>query len=807
VSEKFDIVIVGGGIVGASVAYHLGQIGRHSVCLLERDQLTCGTTWHAAGLVAELRASANLTRLARYSGELYEQLEGEGYGTGFRRVGAITLALNPERTIELKRQAAMARSCGIDCRWLSAAELSERWPHLETADVAGGVYMPRDGQTNPVDTTLALAAAARKAGVDVREKTPVRKLEVEAGRIIGVETDGGSIRGEKILLAAGLWTRQLAAAAGAVVPLYPCEHYYAVTEAVDLPAATPIIRVPDQGIYLKPDAGRLLIGSFEREARPVDPDSLPEEFSFAEFPFDLDHFAPYLASGLERLAGVASVGIRTWFNGPESFTPDGRYLLGETPALKNLYVAAGFNSIGIQSAGGVGQVMARWLDEGRPGMDLWDVDVRRFEPFQNEAGYLSGRAAESLGLLYAMHWPYRQLESCRDQRRSPLHDRLAARGACFGELAGWERPNWYAAEGQPASYRYSYGRQNWFENAAAEHRAVRGDVALFDQTSFAKFEISGPQSCAFLNRLCTAEMDVPAGRIVYSQCLNEQGGIEADVTVTRVEDERYLYVTGAACRVRDAAWLARHAAGFDVTVTDLTDRLAVLGVMGPNARSLLASCTAADLSNAAFPFATSREIEVRGIRLRASRITYVGALGWELYIEREDAVGLFDCLSVRGDGVEVPLAGYHAMDSLRLEKAYRHWGHDITDEDTPLEAGLSFTCDWDKPGGFIGREALLAQKDRGLNKRLVLFALEDPEALLYHDEPIWADGERIGRITSGAYGHSLGRALGFGYVTLPEPFLLKSLRHKSFQVEIGDEMIPATISTRALYDPDQHEIR
>lgn len=806
-SEQFDIVIVGGGIVGASVAYHLGQLGRLDVCLLERDQLTCGTTWHAAGLVAELRASANLTTLARYSGQLYEQLESEGYGTGFKRVGAVTLALNPQRSIELKRQAAMARSCGIDCRWLSAAALAERWPQLNTEDVVGGVYMPRDGQTNPVDTTLALAAAARKAGVTVREKSPVRRLLVEAGRAVGVETEAGSIRANKVLLAAGLWSRELALAAGADVPLYPCEHYYAVTESVELAADTPIIRVPDHGVYLKPDAGRLLIGSFEREARPVDPASLPEDFSFGEFPFDLEHFAPYLGNGLERLDGVAAVGIRTWFNGPESFTPDGRYLLGETPAIGNLFVAAGFNSIGIQSAGGVGRVMARWLSEGRPGMDLWDVDVRRFEPFQNETDYLAGRAAESLGLLYAMHWPYQQLESCRERRCSPLHERLAARGACFGELAGWERPNWYAREGQPAAYEYSYDRQNWFDNSAAEHAAVRGDVALFDQTSFAKFEVSGPAAAGFLNRLCTAEMDVAIGRIVYTQCLNEQGGIEADVTVTRLDQTRYLYVTGAACRVRDAAWLNRHAADFDVQITDLTDRLAVLGVMGPNARALLDGHTDQDLSDSAFPFATSREIEIAGVRLRASRITYVGALGWELYVDVAAAGAVFDGLSTTASGGAVTLAGYHAMDSLRLEKAYRHWGHDITDEDTPLEAGLSFTCAWDKAGGFIGREALLAQKARGLNKRLALFALEDPEALLYHDEPIWADGERVGRITSGAYGHSLGRALGFGYVTLPEPYLLSSLRQRTFAVEIGDELVPARISTRALYDPEQHEIR
>jgi 4-methylaminobutanoate oxidase (formaldehyde-forming) len=806
VHEQFDIVIVGGGIVGASTAYHLGQLGTHSVCLLERDQLTCGTTWHAAGLVAELRASANLTRLARYSGELYESLEAEGFATGFRRVGAITLSRHPERSTELKRQAAMARSFGIDCRWLSMEELAERWPAISTEGLNGGVYMPRDGQTNPVDTTLALAAAARRTGVIVREQAPVRRLLVEGRGIAGVETDSGVIRAERVLLCAGLWTRALALDVGARAPLYPCEHYYAVTEPVALPADLPIIRVPDDSVYLKPDAGRMLIGSFERQAKPLDPESLPDDFGFAELPFDLEHFAPYLANGLGRIAGLEEAGIRTWFNGPESFTPDGRYILGETPEIERLFVAAGFNSIGIQSAGGVGRAMARWLTEGTPGMDLWDVDVRRFEPFQNETRYLAERAAESLGLLYAMHWPYQQLESRRDQRRSPLHERLAARGACFGELAGWERPNWYAAEGQAPVYQYSYGRQNWFDNSAREHHAVRTDVALFDQTSFAKFSIEGPQACRFLNRLCTADMDTATGAVTYTQCLNERGGIEADVTVTRIAENKYLYVTAAACRVRDGAWLRRHAGPYDVEILNVTDELAVLGVMGPNARALLEPHTPSDLSNPAFPFATSREVELGGVPVRASRITYVGALGWELYVSPEAAGALFDVLSVDAAGRPTALAGYHAMDSLRLEKAYRHWGHDITDEDTPLEAGLGFTCRWDKPDGFIGREALLAQKAAGLKRRLVLFSLEDPEPLLYHDEPIWADGRLVGRITSGAYGHTLGRALGFGYIESEQPYLLSSLSTRSFAIEIGEEMVPATSHVRAPYDPERREI-
>jgi 4-methylaminobutanoate oxidase (formaldehyde-forming) len=515
---------------------------------------------------------------------------------------------------------------------------------------------------------------------------------------------------------------------------------------------------------------------------------------------------PYLSSGVRRIPALAEVGIRTWFNGPESFTPDGRYVLGEAPELEGLFVAAGFNSIGIQSAGGVGRVMAQWIDSSAAPMDLWEVDVRRFQPHQNESVYLTERVSESLGLLYAMHWPYRQYESARDQRRSPLHGLLAARGACFGELAGWERPNWFAEPGQQPRYEYSYGRQNWFENTRAEHLAVRTGVALFDQTSFAKFRIAGPQACAYLNRLCTADVDVPVGCVVYGQCLNERGGIEADVTLTRVATDEYLYITAAACGVRDGHWLEGHRDPFEVEVTDVTGHYAVLGLMGPEAPALLARVAVEDLGS--FEFGTSRVLDLGGVPVRATRITYVGARGWELYVPWSDAGAVFDLLMATDSDTTGPkLAGYHAMDSLRLEKAYRHWGHDITDEDTPLEAGLGFTVAWNKPGGFIGQEALVAQKGAGLTRRLVLFRLENPELLLYHDEPIWADGRRVGRITSGAYGHSVGAAVGFGYVHDAAPFTLKSLADRRFEIEIGDSRYAASVSSRALYDPDNREIR
>ena len=459
--NDFDVIVVGGGIVGASLAYHVATApGARSVVLLERGQLTCGTTWHAAGLVAELRASANLTRLARYSGELYETLQREGEPMGFRRAGVVTLATNADRAYELKNQAAMARRHGVPCEWLVPAALRERWPQLHVEDLVGGLYLPRDGQTNPVDTTLALARRARAHGAELREHTPVERILVEGGRAVGVAGDFGTLRAAQVVLCAGLWTRALGRDAGADFPLYPAEHFYAVTEGVDDAGDLPIVRVPDDGVYVKPDAGRLLIGCFEREAKPLDPAALPEDFSFAELPFDLEHFAPYLERGLARVPAAAETGIRTFFNGPESFTPDGRYLLGESAQIEQLFVAAGFNSIGIQSAGGVGHVMQQWLERRRPPMDLWEVDVRRFAPFHNEDDYLRARTSESLGLLYAMHWPFYQHTSARPQRRSPVHDRLAARGACFGEVAGWERPNWYARAGQPAEYVYSYGPQN-----------------------------------------------------------------------------------------------------------------------------------------------------------------------------------------------------------------------------------------------------------------------------------------------------------------------------------------------------------
>jgi len=802
-TENYDVIVIGGGIVGASIAYHLAcETPRRSVCLLERSKLTSGTTWHAAGLVAELRASANLTRLARYSGELYDRLQAQGEALGFRRVGALTLATNSNRQYELLKLAAMARHNGVDCQWRSASAIAEQWPHIYTGDLLGGVYMPRDGQTNPVDTTLALARLAKANGAVIMEDTPVTEIIVEAGAARGVRTAQGEFAAQQVVVCAGLWSRALGAQAGADFPLYPAEHFYAVTESVQTPADAPIVRVPDDGVYIKPDAGRLLIGCFERDAKPLNPASLPADFSFDELPFDLEHFAPYLEKGLARIPTAASTGIRTWFNGPESFTPDGRYMLGESPQVEQLFVAAGFNSIGIQSAGGVGRVMAQWLDKRRPPMDLWEVDVRRFEPFHNRDAYLVERTSESLGLLYAMHWPYFQHESARDQKRSPVHDLVAAQGACFGELAGWERPNWFADPGDSPRYEYSYGRQNWFDRARLECLAVREEVALFDQTSFAKYLVRGKHACAFLNRLSTANLDVAPGRVIYCQWLNDNGGIEADVTITRLSETEFWVISAAACVTRDLHWLHRHAAGYQVEVTNITEQYAVFGVMGPRARSHLQPLTDVSLAHDDFAFGTSAAIRLNGIPVRAKRITYVGELGWELYVPWQDAADVYQALTM----APIQHAGYHAMDSLRMEKAYRHWGHDITDEDTPVQAGLTFTADFDKPGGFIGDASLSRQKAQGVDRRLALFKLEDAQTLLTHDEPIWQDGSTVGHIVSSAYSYTFNCSLGLGYVHGDPIISRRQILDGAFQIEVADRMVPASVSLRALYDPDNKHI-
>ncbi len=805
------VVIIGGGIVGCSVAYHLAKRGCTDVLLLERKQLTCGTTWHAAGLVGQLRATQNLTRLAQYTTQLYEGLEREtGQATGFKQVGSIAVAASEARFEELKRGASMARCFGLEVQILPPGAARERWPLLSTDDLVGAVFLPKDGQTNPVDTTQALARGARQGGVRIAENVKVTGIRTARGRVTGVATEAGEVRAEVVVNCAGMWAREVGGWANVSVPLHAAEHCYIVTQPIPgLASGLPILRDADACSYFKEDTGKLLVGWFEPRAKPWAESGIPENFAFDQLPADLGHIEPLFAGAMRRVPALGSAGVQVFFNGPESFTPDDRYLLGEAPEMRGLYVGAGFNSIGIQSAGGAGKVLADWILDGHPPFDLWDVDIRRCAPFQRNKRYLRDRTVETLGLLYAMHWPFRQAETARGVRKSALHDRLAAAGACFGEVAGFERANWFATAGAQPRYEYSYGRQNWFESSAGEHQAVRERVGLFDQSSFAKFVLKGRDAATVLGRICANDIDVPIGKVVYTQWLNERGAIEADLTVTREAEDAYLIVTSCATQTRDFGWLCRsipqdaRAVAFDVSCA-----YAVLGLMGPHSRELLATLTDADLSTAAFPFATSQIIDLGYARVRASRITYVGELGYELYIPTEFAQSVYDVIVSAGESFGLRLAGYHALNSLRMEKAYRHWGHDICDEDTPLEAGLQFAVAWDKPGGFVGLEALSERRAEGVRRRLAAIALEGADRLLYHNEPIWRNDVLVGRISSGMFGHTLGTALGLGYLAnRGAPVSVEWIVAGRYEVEVASERVPARVSLRPFYDPASTRVK
>ena len=804
------VVVIGGGVVGCSIAYHLTKLGWREVVLLERKKLTSGTTWHAAGLIGQLRATLNMTRLAQYTAGLYAGLEAEtGQATGWKERGSVSLATTAARFEELLRGASMAKTFGLEVHEIGPDEIKRHWPLLEVGDVVGGVFIPKDGQTNPVDTTIALAKGATMGGAQIFEETKVTAIRKDRGRAAGVATERGEITAEHVVIATGMWSRALGASCGVNIPLQACEHFYVVTE--DFPGLAPtlpVLRDPDHCAYFKEDAGKLLFGAFEPHAKPWATGGIPENFEFGELPEDFDHFEPILEAAMRRLPALQHVGIRKFFNGPESFTPDVRYMLGEAPELPGLFVAAGFNSTGIQSAGGAGKVLAEWIVGGHPPMDLWDVDIRRMQPFQGNRHYLAERVSESLGLLYAMHWPFRQYETARQVRLTPLYERLKERGACFGETAGWERANWFAPDGVEPRYEYSYGRQNWFEHAAQEHKAVREGVALFDQSSFAKFLVEGHDAEAVLQRISANDVATEPGRIVYTQWLNERGGIEADLTVTRLAETRYMVVTATATGVRDFNWLKRHIPDdAHVFSADVTSAYSMMSLMGPKSRALLAKLSGADLSNEAFPFGSSRELEIGCAKVRAARITYVGELGWELYVGSEFAAGVFDAILAAGEPFGLRLAGMHAMDSCRMEKAYRSWGHDIADEDTPLEAGLAFAVKLDKNLDFIGREALLRARERKLTKRLLQFALEDPTPLLYHNEPVYCCGRIVGRTTSGAYGHHLGRAVALGYVHDEAGIDAAYVKRGSFEIEVAGRRFAARASLAPMYDPKGARIR
>ncbi len=805
------VVIIGGGVIGCSIAYHLAKLGCRDVLLLERAQLTAGTTWHAAGLLTSLRDTETQTRLAKYSQDLYRKLESEtGQATGLIGCGSIQLAMSADKAEEMRRGLHMAACFGVEAYEIAPAEVKRMWPLAAVGDLKAAFYFPNDGRVNPTDVTQALARGARLGGAQIFENTKVTGILTERGRVAGVRTAAGDIRAEVVVNCAGMWARSVGRMAGVNVPLQAAEHYYLISEPVPgVHPMLPILRDPGNSAYIREEAGKIMVGLFESEARPWGMQGIPEDFRFGDIPPDWDRMYPYIEKAMRRVPCLLETGIKLLFCGPESFTPDHNYLMGEAPNLKNFFVAAGFNSLGILSGGGVGYVMAHWIVEGRAPMDVWTVNLRRAHPWQDNDRYLRDRIVETLGIGYQDHWPFRQPATARGVKKGVLHDRLAAAGACFGESAGWERPNWYARPGQTAAYEYGWGRQNWFFNNAEEHAAVRERVGVFEQSSFAKLLVQGRDAAGVLNALATANVDVAVGRCVYCQFLNLAGGIEADLTVTRLGAERFLVVTAAFTQTHVEAWIRNHIQeDAFCTVSDASDAYAMLNVQGPASRALLQAVSTDDFSTTGFPFATCREIRIGYQTALALRLTYVGELGWELYIPTSFAQSVYDALLDAGKAHGLKHCGYHALNSLRIEKAYRDWPHDIGPADSPLEAGLAFTCDWSKPGGFIGREALLEQRAAGLpRRRLVQFRLEDPEPMLYHNEPIYRDRERVGFVTSGMYGHTLGAAVALGYVAIPEGCGDSYIHAGRYEIEIAGARVAARASLAPLYDPKSLRVR
>ncbi|MDG2340770.1 MAG: FAD-dependent oxidoreductase [Paracoccaceae bacterium] len=813
IPTKARVVIIGGGVIGCSVAYHLTKLGWKDVVLLERKQLTSGTTWQAAGLIAQLRATANMTKLAKYSQELYGNLEAEtGVATGFKRCGSITAALTEERKEEIFRQAAMARAFGVEVEEISPAEVKAKYEHLNIDDVTAGVYLPLDGQGDPANIALALAKGARQNGGLVKERTKVTNIHKNGRKVTGVDwvsDDGqnqGHIECDMIVNCAGMWGHEVGKMAGVNIPLHACEHFYIVTEAISGLTQMPVLRVPDECAYYKEDAGKILLGAFEPNAKPWGMDGISDKFEFDQLPEDFDHFEPILEHAINRMPMLAEAGIHTFFNGPESFTPDDAYHLGLAPEMDNVWVAAGFNSIGIQSAGGAGMALAQWMEDGQKPFDLGDVDVSRMQPFQGNKTYLFERSKETLGLLYADHYPYRQKATARGVRRTPFHQHLLDQGAVMGEIAGWERANWFANEGQEREYQYTWKRQNWFENSASEHRAVRENVGMYDMSSFGKIRVEGPDAEAYLNYIAGGDYSVPNGKIVYTQFLNNRGGIEADVTITRLTETSYLVVNPAATRLADQTWMERNKGNFNVVITDVTAGEGVLAIMGPNARKLLEKVSPADFSNATNPFGTAQEIELGMGLARAHRVTYVGELGWEIYMSSDMAGHAFETLFEAGQDMDLKLCGMHMMDSCRIEKGFRHFGHDITCEDNVIDAGLGFAVKTTKECDFIGKQAVIERKASGPKNRMVQFKLTDPEPLLFHNEPIIRNGEYVGFLSSGSYGHTLGGAIGMGYVPCDGESAADVLG-STYEIDVCGVKVKAEASLKPMYDPKSERVK
>jgi len=811
---RASAVIIGGGVTGASVAYHLAKLGWQDVVLLERKQFSCGTTWHAAGLIGTVRANESHARLTEYSMNLLHDLEKEtGQSTGFRQVGSLSIAHTEDRWEELRRVASMNNAFGVtQVDLVTPEEIGNLFPLMKFDDLIGGTFVEHDGKGNPIEITTAFIKGARLHGAKCLENVLVDDVLIENGKVTGVVTEQGTIKTDFVVNCGGMWARELGRRNRINVPLHACEHYYAITEKhADITPDLPVLRDHDKSIYMKEDAGGLLVGAFEKNARAWGQKGIPADFCFDELPGHMeDQLMPVLEDAMVRVPMLADMGWRSFFCGPESFTPDDQFHVGQVPDVQGYFVAAGLNSVGIQSSGGIGKVCAEWMNDGIPPLDMWGNDIRRMYPFMGTQKFIEERVEESLGLLYANHYPFLQFETARNVRLSPINQRLVEHNACFGQTAGWERPNWFAPAGVKPEYEYSFGRQNWFDYSAAEHMAAREAVALFDQSTFTKFLVQGNDALASLQYICSANIDVDVDRMVYTTFLNDRGGIEADLTIIRLSDTSFMAIGAAANGTKDLDWMKRHIdPASHCFVTDVTNQWAMLGVMGPNSRAMLEPLLRIDLSSDAFDFGKSIESEVGYAPVRVSRVSFVGEMGWEILAPVEMATTVFDALWEAGQAHGLKLAGLHALDSCRLEKKFLHYGHDIGDEDTPLEAGIGFVCAMDKAIAFKGHEAIAAQKASGkhLNKRLVQFVLSDPEPLFYHHEPILADGTCIGYLTSGGYGHALGGSVGLGYVKHTDTINQALLDEREWSIDVGGSIFAAKATIKAQYDPTGARMR
>ncbi|RLC02227.1 MAG: FAD-dependent oxidoreductase [Deltaproteobacteria bacterium] len=805
-----QVVIIGGGIVGCSTAYHLVEQGWKDVVLLERKKISSGTSWAAAGLLGQLWSTSPLTKLAKYGADLYAGLEAKtGQPTGYKRNGSIRVSRTPARRSEYLRSLGMARAFGIKMEEISMEEAKRLFPVMETGDLTGAWYQPDDGVTNPEDTTQALAKGARMGGVTILENIKVLDIDVSQGAVNAVKTDKGDIRCEYIVNCAGMWGREVGKMVGVSLPLVAAEHMHMTTEPMEgVYKDMPYLRDMDGYIYIKEEMGGLLMGGFEPNAKTWGVKGIPENFEHTQLDEDWDQMDLFIKNAIIRVPAFAEIGVTNLTTVPESFTPDTSYLLGEAPGVKNFFVACGMNSVGITSAGGAGMAIATWIVQGYPEVDLWPVDVRRYNPWQNNLKYIEERVnVESVGNLYTDHWPFKQPTSSRDVLKTPIHDRLKDLGACFGVVSGWERANWFAPEGVEPKYEYSWGRQNWFEYSAREHMNIRENVGIYDLTSMGKFLFQGRNAQKVLQTLCGNDVAVPVGKVVYTQMLNERGGIEADLTVTKMEEDKFFIVTAGATTVRDFDWIKRHIPiDAHAVLTDVTWSYTMLGVMGPKSRDLLSKITDTDLSNDAFPFATAKEIHIGYAGAFAIRMSFVGELGWELYIPTPFAQGIFDALMDAGKEFNVKPCGLHAVDSLRMEKGYRHWSGDITPDDTPFEAGLGFAVKLNKDD-FIGKDALLKQKKEGIKRKLVIFTIDDPEPLIYHDEPLYCNGEIVGENTHGSYSHVTGHAIGMVYLSNEDGITDEWIMGNKYEIEVEDKKYPVTIHLRAPYDPEGKSIK